>query len=97
MRLYVTIIINFSRHFLYFYVNKKIKCNLAIYKNDKDDVIKTYHASFSLYKYLLSIDERIDDHKNLNAIIRKEYSINNKRTSYNSIKKLNLSKKYLSK
>ena len=63
----------------------------------RDDVIKTYLANFNLYKHLLSIDEQIDDHKKFNAYMRKEYSINNKRARYNSIKKLNLNKKYLCK
>ena len=62
----------------------------------RDDVIKTY-ANFNLYKHLLSIDEQLDDHKKFNAYMRKEYSINNKRAIYNSIKKLNLNKKYLCK
>ena len=62
----------------------------------RDDVIKTY-ANFNLYKHLLSIDEQLDDHKKFNAYMRKEYSINNKRARYNSIKKLNLNKKYLCK
>ena len=63
----------------------------------KDDVIKTYLANFNLYKHLLSIEEQIDDHKKLKAYLRKEYPINNKRGRYNSIKKPNLSKKYLCK
>ena len=65
-------------------------------KMTRDDVIKTY-ANFNLYKHLLSIDEQLDDHKKFNAYMRKEYSINNKRAIYNSIKKLNLNKKYLCK
>ena len=66
-------------------------------KMTRDHVIKTYLANFNLYKHLLSIDEQIDDHKKFNAYMRKEYSINNKRARYNSIKKLNLNKKYLCK
>ena len=61
-------------------------------KMTRDDVIKTDLANFNLYKHLLSIDEQIDDHKKFNAYMRKEYSINNKRARYNSIKKPNLSK-----
>ena len=63
----------------------------------RDDVIKTYLANFNLYKHLLSIDEQTDDHKNFNACMHKEYSINNKRATYNSIKKPSLSKKYICK
>ena len=63
----------------------------------RDDVIKTYLANFNLYNYLLSIDEQTDDHKNFNAYMHKEYSINNKRATYNSIKKPSLSKKYICK
>ena len=37
----------------------------------RDDVIKTYLANFNLYKDLLSIDEQIDDHKNLTYICAK--------------------------
>ena len=58
-----------------------------------DDVIKTYLPNFNLYKYLLSVDEQIDDHKKFNAYIHKEYSINNKKARYNCIKKSSLSKK----
>ena len=65
-------------------------------KMTRDDVIKTY-ANFNLYKHLLSIDEQLDDHKKFNAYMRKEYSINNKRARYNSIKKLISTKKYLCK
>ena len=61
-------------------------------KMTRDHVIKTDLANFNLYKHLLSIDEQIDDHKKFNAYMRKEYSINNKRARYNSIKKPNLSK-----
>ena len=61
-------------------------------KMTRDDVIKTDLANFNLYKHLLSIDEQIDDHKKFNAYIGREYSINNKRARYNSIKKPNLSK-----
>ena len=60
----------------------------------RDDVIKTYLASFNLYKHLLSIDEQKDDHKKFNVYIRKEYSINDKRTRYNHNNKLGLTKKY---
>ena len=37
----------------------------------RDDVMKTYLANFNLYKDLLSIDEQIDDHKNLTYICAK--------------------------
>ena len=66
-------------------------------KMARDAVIKTYYANFNLYKHLLSIDEQLDDYKKFNPYMRKEYSFNNKRARYNSIKKLNLNKKYLCK
>ena len=58
-----------------------------------DDVIKTYLPNFNLYKYLLSVDEQIDDHKKFNAHMWKEYSIDNKKGRYNCIKKPSLNKK----
>ena len=58
-----------------------------------DDVIKTYLPNFNLYKYLLSVDEQIDDHKKFNAYMWKEYSIDNKKGRYNCIKKPSLNKK----
>ena len=57
-----------------------------------DDVIKTYLPNFNLYKYLLSVDEQIDDHKKSNAYMWKEYSIDNKKGRYNCIKKPSLNK-----
>ena len=66
-------------------------------KMARDAVTKTYYANFNLYKHLLSIYEQLDDHKKFNPYMCKEYSINNKRARYNSIKKLNLNKKYLCK
>ena len=58
-----------------------------------DDVIKTYLPNFNLYKYLLSVDEQIDDHKKFNSYMWKGYSIDNKKGRYNCIKKPSLNKK----
>ena len=63
----------------------------------RNDVIKTYLTNFNLYKHLLSMDKQKDDHKKLNAYLRKEYRNNNKRVRHISIKKHGLNKKYYSK
>ena len=43
------------------------------------------------------MDEQIDDHKKLNAYLRKDYPNNNKRVRDISIKKHGLNKNYQSK
>ena len=60
----------------------------------RDDVIKTYLVNCNLYKHLLSIDEQKDDHKEVNAYIRKEYSINDKKVRYSRNNKLGLTTKH---
>ena len=63
-------------------------------KMTRDDVIKTYLVNFNLYKHLLSIDKQKDDHKEFNACIRKEYSINDKKVRYSHKNKLGLTTKH---
>ena len=60
----------------------------------RDNVIKTYLASFNLYKRLLSLDEQKDDHKRFNLSMCKEYFINDKRARYSHNNQLGLTKKH---